>query len=414
MNLEQIANRIAVPELAEGSEISVLKELTEKYPYAQVFSILYLKALSNQSDIHFDEELNRHAYRISDRMKLYDLIHESVPSASLVEEEGLTTESVEELAAEYEEVSADKELIPENGVEQQEVEKELIVESVDMAAEKEEQSAGDEIELVYSEDAAAPEPTVIGSIISSIISEIEPVSEERKSIFSEEQEEISATDLPVEHKEENTDMPAEQVAVDKNETAADDSVAETVPEDDQKESEEYDDLDIEIISQVVETVYNENLKKSLPEPEIVEKNISSRENGNEEEKEKVAEQKKSFTSWLKSGNTTDISSPDQQEENELKKGKDIVSQVDKLVDKFIETEPSISRPKKEFYSPTKKAKESISEEKLIYTETLANIFAMQGNFPKAIQAYEQLILTNPEKKIFFAQKIKELKEKINS
>ena len=48
------------------------------------------------------------------------------------------------------------------------------------------------------------------------------------------------------------------------------------------------------------------------------------------------------------------------------------------------------------------------------TETLANIFAIQGNFPKAIIAYEQLMLTNPEKKIFFAQRIKELKEKLNT
>jgi hypothetical protein len=45
---------------------------------------------------------------------------------------------------------------------------------------------------------------------------------------------------------------------------------------------------------------------------------------------------------------------------------------------------------------------------------LAKIFALQGNYPKAIYAYEQLMLSNPEKKIFFASQIKELKKKLNT
>jgi hypothetical protein len=90
----------------------------------------------------------------------------------------------------------------------------------------------------------------------------------------------------------------------------------------------------------------------------------------------------------------------------------IEKQIDKIINKFIEKEPSISRPQKEFYSPSKKAKESVNPDSLIYTQTLANIFAIQGNFPKAIVAYEQLMLTNPEKKIFFANRIQELKEKL--
>jgi hypothetical protein len=44
---------------------------------------------------------------------------------------------------------------------------------------------------------------------------------------------------------------------------------------------------------------------------------------------------------------------------------------------------------------------------------LASILALQGNFPKAIVAYEQLILTNPEKKVFFASQIEELQKKLN-
>ena len=68
----------------------------------------------------------------------------------------------------------------------------------------------------------------------------------------------------------------------------------------------------------------------------------------------------------------------------------------------------------EFFSPSKKAKESLDDSAVPVSETLAKIYALQGNYPKAIEAYEQLSLINPEKKIFFADQIKELKKKIHS
>ena len=87
MNLDQISTRIADPASCLGQEIPALKELTEKYPYSQIFSILYLKALSNHNDIGFEEALQKHAYRISDRMKLYDLIHgEAVSKIESIQE----------------------------------------------------------------------------------------------------------------------------------------------------------------------------------------------------------------------------------------------------------------------------------------------------------------------------------------
>jgi hypothetical protein len=72
------------------------------------------------------------------------------------------------------------------------------------------------------------------------------------------------------------------------------------------------------------------------------------------------------------------------------------------------------KPKKEFYSPAKKAKESVSENAMPVSETLAQIFALQGNINKAIHVYEQLSLSFPEKKSFFATQIRNLKRKLNS
>lgn len=74
---------------------------------------------------------------------------------------------------------------------------------------------------------------------------------------------------------------------------------------------------------------------------------------------------------------------------------------------------TFDKPKKEFFSPVKKAKESVDENKMPVSETLARIFELQGNLPKAIYVYEQLSLIFPKKKTYFASQINLLKKKNN-
>ena len=86
-----------------------------------------------------------------------------------------------------------------------------------------------------------------------------------------------------------------------------------------------------------------------------------------------------------------------------------------LIDKFVETEPRISKPKREeFFSPVQSAKESLIENDEIVTETLARVYLEQAHYDKAIAAYEKLSLKFPQKSSFFANQIKlihNLKEK---
>jgi hypothetical protein len=85
----------------------------------------------------------------------------------------------------------------------------------------------------------------------------------------------------------------------------------------------------------------------------------------------------------------------------------------KIIAAFNQEDLKKSTPKKEFFSPAKKAKESLDESGLPVSETLAKIYAAQGNFPRAITAYEQLMLKIPEKKSFFVLQIEKLKKNLN-
>ena len=81
-----------------------------------------------------------------------------------------------------------------------------------------------------------------------------------------------------------------------------------------------------------------------------------------------------------------------------------------LIDKFILENPSISRPKAEFYNPISVAQNSIIDQENIVSETLAKIYEKQGYFEKAISIYEKLGLKYPEKSRYFAAQIEQIKE----
>lgn len=86
---------------------------------------------------------------------------------------------------------------------------------------------------------------------------------------------------------------------------------------------------------------------------------------------------------------------------------------DKLIDQFIKEEPRIQVKKSGFFNPVNMAKKSVQESDEFITETLARIYAKQGNHSKAIRAYQKLSLKFPEKTAYFAALIEELKRTPN-
>lgn len=62
------------------------------------------------------------------------------------------------------------------------------------------------------------------------------------------------------------------------------------------------------------------------------------------------------------------------------------------------------------FAPSDLAEKAVEVTDDIVTETFANLLFSQGNLDKAIQAFEKLILKYPEKSIYFAARIEEIKK----
>lgn len=86
-----------------------------------------------------------------------------------------------------------------------------------------------------------------------------------------------------------------------------------------------------------------------------------------------------------------------------------------LIDRFLKTEPRIvPQPKAEFFNPSVQAKRSVEEHEDLVSETLAKIYADQGNLMKARTAYERLRLLHPEKNAYFAALVRKIDNQLNS
>lgn len=79
-----------------------------------------------------------------------------------------------------------------------------------------------------------------------------------------------------------------------------------------------------------------------------------------------------------------------------------------LIDRFIETNPKIVPVRGSIPAPANIDK-GTQENTSLMTETLARVYLEQKKYQKAIQAYEILILKYPEKSVFFADRILEIK-----
>lgn len=172
----------------------------------------------------------------------------------------------------------------------------------------------------------------------------------------------------------------------------------------------------------VEIESPQEIPQASPQAETTEKEVKSTEKSAEEKLEIGKpltfnkSETHSFSEWLQLSKITPINREENKEEEVYESDKTnntftSSSGLDKkleIIDRFIESNPKIT-PSKTAPAPTTNLGNKNEDNNSLMTETLAKVYLEQKKYSKAIQAYEILILKYPEKSVFFADRIADIK-----
>jgi hypothetical protein len=350
------------PASAAAAVLPHLREVESGYPYFQSAKVLLVKALHNENDISFDKVLKRVAAGIPDRRRLFEVIHPEANEEAIVASQAQPEAEVAPVVVE-EPKALEPPVIEEKVVE---TVAEVTPPVVEVKPPVEVVKPEAPVEAKTEEKPA----TMIKPIIINVDFDT-PKKKEEEPVFIVEPEPVVEDMLPAFVPEIDYLSLIENEPVKEEEHPLPQTIAETEEE-------------ISIAEEAAKVVVG------VKPAEVVPSNLS-------------------FGDWLHfiKDHTVpgaEVSTKEQVVEEQKPNPKE-------LIDRFITAEPRIVPPKAEFFSPANASKKSMTDDEDIVSETLAKVYAAQGNIAKAIRIYEKLSLLNSEKSSYFAALIENLKQK---
>ncbi|RXR31599.1 hypothetical protein EQG68_09800 [Flavobacterium piscinae] len=375
MNLSEYTFLLNNPNAVNEKQAKALETVVESFPYFQSARALYLKGLYNQDSYKYNFALKQTAAHTADRSVLFDFI------------------------------TSDEFTIIEKDIYEKKLALLMDIDVVDSEIHHVEELVSEK-----TDEIDTPEITSISvkPTVEFESAEIDFVKLENNSILEEVKEEITVSEITPTLIEVEPIIEEEKIEPNPI-NLAENEVEETIIS-----TENSEDLIEEATTKEVTSI-DENSFESLSEeviPEIKEKlDIGKPITFSQNEKH-------SFQEWLQLASFKPIERIEVKKETlsiqnsvqkEEKKHENSSSKLKKLeiIDKFIEANPKIT-PAKELVDLPSKPIET-SDTTHLMTETLARVYLEQKKYSKAIQAYEILILKYPEKSIFFADRIKDIK-----
>ncbi|MGB1031597.1 MAG: hypothetical protein ACPGWM_03225, partial [Flavobacteriales bacterium] len=377
MNKEQLHNYLN--NKFDQDSLKELEKLVETYPYFQGARILLSKVSSDEGHHAFESFLNKAAIHTGSRVALFNEV--------MSERIQLKVASIEK---EIEELEV-------NEPEVQETESE-------------------EIEAEIKEDVS-PSPEVS-------VSSTELISEEEKQDIQEEEgkeELLSELMVATGGDERSEAIVAEEpeVSKDLNEANLTRSELDLVEEETEAQVDAKEDVvKFNSMDELEQGVLIGAISRSLELEVTPVQNIAKVEEGDKGVEKTTSHpisiegsSINAFTNWVYQ-RAVEMNYVSQVEEEEQKEDITVEDMQGKekseLIDRFIAFEPKITRGKAGEFKTPEQAAEALLEDDAWVTETLAAIYAQQGNIGKAKKAYKLLSLKFPEKSIYFANQIKKL------
>lgn len=351
MDTTKLKTFIADPSHISKDDLAEFEQSLAKYPFCSSLHILYLKALSNSNSIHFDEALRKSSIQVNDREQLFTIINTKVNS-----EQELSKKSEVTLPTKAKEVTT------------KDIKEEIQPKPLKNKFEVQEDA---KIEIPNSKEESIKGPTSLetdilnSAIDSALIFDVENIDKSNDNSNTRSPKkliDISTKGIELEFSKESI-------------------LNDLTPDSTDKSPDNFNsDIDLKNLSFSEWLLYKKTSQHH----------------------KKVA---------LKKEETIQTLAPKAKSEEELIPDPKLTKkEINYLLDKFIEEEPRLSKPKKDFYNPLDNAKKSLDDTDILVSETLAKIYHLQKNYTKAIKAYEQLSLLNPKKKSFFANQIKKIKK----